>query len=336
MFFILVLRRNHTISQGNKFTISNIFSADRKTWTPSVDFNNNGSPVYAMVFFGRKAQTSILLRYLEKNVKENGGILDKILFCVRTKNQDDLDYLDTIMSQNKSYFETLRFKPNLPYSDIYENVKDDDLVFKIDDDIVFISDGTFEKMYEEYVTKDLLFLSANVVNHPLLSYAHARIKAILPFVEVKNYTWKLSENLATLAHTAVFQNTYDAFSQWWRNPKSAAIAHESFLYHMERDNIDAYNFRYWDFHSEKYYRWSINFVLMRGKYVNKISKNYPKKRDDELLISQVLPELHKRNCYALGSAVVSHFSYYIQYNYMKNTNLLQRYDDLSKKYLKKQ
>ena len=103
---------------------------------------------------------------------------------------------------------------------------------------------------------------------------------------------------------------------------------------MERDNLDAYNFRYWDFHSEKFYRWSINFVLMRGKYVNKLPKIYPNRRDDEVLISQVIPELHQRNCYALGSAVVSHFSYFKQYSYLINTNLLQRYDDLSKKYLK--
>ena len=40
---------------------------------------------YALVFFGRRAQTQILMRYLNKNLKINGGILDKIVFAVKTE-----------------------------------------------------------------------------------------------------------------------------------------------------------------------------------------------------------------------------------------------------------
>ena len=41
---------------------------------------------YALVFFGRRAQTKILIRYLHKNLKINGGVLDKIVFSVKTEN----------------------------------------------------------------------------------------------------------------------------------------------------------------------------------------------------------------------------------------------------------
>ena len=76
------------------------------------------------------------------------------------------------------------------YTIIYNN----DLVFKMDDDVVFISNGTFEKMLEEYLTKSHFILSANVVNHPQLSYVHARLRAILPFYEVKDFQWEKSKN----------------------------------------------------------------------------------------------------------------------------------------------
>ena len=49
-------------------------------------------------------------------------------------------------------------------------------------------------MLEEYLTKNHFILSANVVNHPQLSYVHARLRAILPFYEVKEFQWKKSKN----------------------------------------------------------------------------------------------------------------------------------------------
>jgi hypothetical protein len=48
--------------------------------------------IIALVFYGRKASVSILLKYLEKNLKRNGGILDKIVFAVRTKKPEDFKY----------------------------------------------------------------------------------------------------------------------------------------------------------------------------------------------------------------------------------------------------
>ena len=95
------------------------------------NINIKSIKTYAIVFYGREAQTRILLKYLEKNVKANGGILEKIVFCVKTKNPSDLAYLDKILSQNKSYYESIRFPSEIEYSFIYEKLNDDDLVFKI-------------------------------------------------------------------------------------------------------------------------------------------------------------------------------------------------------------
>ena len=94
------------------------------------------------------------------------------------------------MNKRKHEFERLNLSVNNHnYKEAYTNLNADDLIFKIDDDVVFISNGTFERMLEAYLTNDLLILSANVVNHPILTYVHSKLGAILPFTEIKNYTF---------------------------------------------------------------------------------------------------------------------------------------------------
>ena len=295
------------------------------------DWNFNVNKTIALVFYGRKKQASILLRYLNQNVKENGGVLEKIIFAVKTNKKEDLEYLDSIMNQNKSYFERIDFGANTNFKELYATLNDDDLVFKIDDDIVFISNGTFEKMINEYLTHKLLFLSANVINHPLLSSVHARLRAILPFYEKKPYQWVKYKNGMELDGTEAGSIQYEVMSKWWKSPKCAAIVHESFLYHFKNNNLQVYDFNKWDFHSINYDRWSINFVLMRGKYVNKLKDWFPKIIDDEEIISVEIPKYFKKHSYAIGSAIVVHFSYFTQHEYLSNTNLIQKYDQISRK-----
>ena len=297
------------------------------------DWNFKVKSIYALVLYTRKNHASILLRYLLPNLTKNGGILHKIVFAVKTNNTESLNYLESILKKNEPYLQQIRFSNSNRYREIYTKLEDDDLIFKIDDDIVFIANGTFERMLEEYIKNKLLFLSANVVNHPLLSHVHARMRAIMPFYEKSQYNWVKYENITEIEETPSKNNNYDAFGTWLNCDQCAAMAHHSFLYHAERNNLDVYDFKIWDFHSSFYTRWSINFVLMRGKYVNKVIDWLPVILDDEVAISHKIPELLKRHAYALGSALVVHFSYQNQYNYMKNTTLLDRYENFSKKYV---
>jgi hypothetical protein len=288
--------------------------------------------IYAVVFFGRHRHIEILLKYLEANVKENGGILDKIVFAVKTNNKEDLNYLDEIMKRNKTYIQWKQFTVNKAYGEVYGMVHDDDLMFKIDDDICFIANGTFERMIYEYLSRDRMYLSANVVNHPLLSFVHARLRAILAFHELENKSFKKIED-GTEINEIFPDYNYDAFSKWWSDPKAAAVAHESLIFRVRNDQLDVYDFNLWDFHSAKYTRWSINFFLTRGKYVNKIRQLHPNLDDDELLISEVMPRDNKKHAYALGKAVVAHFSYNTQREYLEKTNLLSKYKNLAEFYL---
>ena len=304
-----------------KPTNNNVEKFAKKDWEFKV------SSIYALVYYTQWRKTSILLRYLEANARANGGILDKIVFAVKTKKKEDLEYLDSILSEKKPYIESVEYTEK-----IYEKFQDDDLIFKIDDDIVFISNGTFERMVEEYTINKLVFLSANVVNHPLLSYVHARLRAIMPFYEESPYKWVKYENSTDLEDTVAQNHKYDLLSIWWSSPKCAAMAHESFFYHFENKNLQAYDFYIWDFHSTSYARWNINFVLMRGKYVNKMRKWFPDGQDEEQLISMDIPEALQKHVYALGTALVVNFAYSTQDSYLEKSSFFNRYELLSRKY----
>ena len=336
IIFLNCLRINKIDLKRDDFkTLSpNLKSEPSLIYHKKIDFKVKR--IYAVVFYGRKKQASILLRYLEPNIKQNGGILEKIVFAVKTNKTEDLEYLNLIMSQNKSYFEQRIFESTISFQsfhEVYKIFEDDDLVFKIDDDIVFIANGTFERMVEEYLTNNLIFLSANIVNHPLLSYVHARLRAIVPFYELNHYNWIKFENETELDETDALNANYDAFGKWWNSYKCAAIAHYSFFYNYEKNNLKVYDFNKWDYHSNGYSRWSINFVLMRGKYVNKMKEWIPEMIYDEVSISQDIPKLLKKHVYALGSAIVVHYSYLPQAHYLLNSNLLYRYEKLSENYL---
>ncbi len=121
-----------------------------------------------------------MLRYLEKNLRVN-KILEKIVFNVKTNNKIDLEYLDSIFKQNKSYFEKRVFPANYDFKELNDNLPDDDLIFKINDDIVLTAPNTFENMLKEYLINNIIVLAANGINQPLLSHVLVRrnIKELL-------------------------------------------------------------------------------------------------------------------------------------------------------------
>ncbi len=46
---------------------------------------------------------------------------------------------------------------------------------------IVVQDGAIEALVEEKLRGRYLFVSANIVNHPLLSYVHAQLGALLPY-----------------------------------------------------------------------------------------------------------------------------------------------------------
>ena len=301
--------------------------------------------IVACVFYGRKVYTEILFRYLDSNLKINGGILDKIIILnhlMGTKSNITIEseFLRSYLNAHKYNYEEFKFETRDTYPMMYSFLKDDDLVFKVDDDIVFIANNTFKNMVEDYFTNDRFVLSANIINHHSLSGVHAYMNTMLPFYEASNHTWNLDDGKTKNVNLSLFKKCVKNQDMWRKNEKCSAIAHESFLYNIYENNfnLDIYNFQHLKFSNPKTHlneRWRINFILFRGRDLNKLVTLYPNIISDEEIITVLLTNIKKKFNFALGSAVVAHFSYYEHINYLKETNILKKYDKLSFDYFQK-
>ena len=301
--------------------------------------------IVACVFYGRKMYTEILFRYLDRHLKKNGGILDKIIILNHIMGSKgnitiESEFLRNYLDTHVDGYEEFKFRTRDTYQMLYSVLNDDDLIFKIDDDIVFIANNTFENMVEDYFTNDRFILSANVINHHTLSSVHAYMNMMLPFYESanKNYTLNLDDGKSINNNLSLFKKCVKNQDMWRKNEKCSVIAHESFLYNIYRNNfnLDSYNFQFFKFFNKRTNsneRWRINFILFRGKDLNKISILYPNVSDEEI-ITVLLTNIKNKFNFALGSAIVSHFSYYEHINYLKETNILKKYDKLSLDYFK--
>jgi hypothetical protein len=114
-----------------------------------------GLKIVALVFYGRPASVSILDCYLrvssvllltqhtlsltqswQRNLVENGGVLDEVVFLARTKNENHLAWLDQLVETSDAYRRhDLQFSSN-DFSSAYDICKSGVMYVKIDDDIV--------------------------------------------------------------------------------------------------------------------------------------------------------------------------------------------------------
>ncbi|KAJ4264339.1 hypothetical protein NW762_005535 [Fusarium torreyae] len=56
--------------------------------------------VSGLVFYGRKSRVSTMRCYLERNMIDNGGWIDEVLWVVNTDKQEDPQYLEEIIASD--------------------------------------------------------------------------------------------------------------------------------------------------------------------------------------------------------------------------------------------
>lgn len=270
--------------------------------------------VTALVFYGRKRFVQILNCYLEQNLVDNGGILSEVIFNAKTNNHEDLQYLDTLLASHPGRY----FKKNITnlawtFESHYRSLHPERYYFKIDDDIVYIHPNTFELMLEaKLMYSDVIFVSANIINHPILASVHAQMRAI--------------HNISALANISGENPNCH-----WESAHCGTVQHESFIKRWYENSLEYYIFTVWDFDwNGQYPRWSINLFLFQGKDVTTVQPG-----DDEQQISVEIPKREKKRCIAVGGALAVHFAYGPQrhngLNSARETHLLEKYTNVSKR-----
>ena len=136
--------------------------------------------VVATVFWGRQRYVELLELYLRRNLRANGGVIDELLLITNNRDSEEgLASATGILNALKAdYPDAVKAVPFCakPYGCAFDDIMVDPraVYVKLDDDLVFIKDGSFEHLvYQMLFHGDAYtFFSGSVVNHPLSYGVH--------------------------------------------------------------------------------------------------------------------------------------------------------------------
>lgn len=324
----------------------------------------DGITISGLVFYGRRSRVQSLNCYLQRNLVENGGWLDEVIWAVATQNEDDLLYLDELISTSPSYK-----RLDLPdgaaygYKNIWKLLDGDKLYMKIDDDVVWFADDAIPKVVERKLKQpEALLVSANVINSPLQTFLHYHFGALhpylpeyeqrLPTVPSTRPSWRPSQNplwegpedfvssldnitgveerrwLRLKDDTALNQTPVAVikYEEWGETYASWKIATQ--VHYSFLENLENDQLHLYKFnHTWDLHggRQRINFIALSGDdIVRHLSGDWPDGLVDEDMLLFHLPPLLGRSILVEGSALAAHFSFQHQKE-ISSGDLLDRY-----------
>jgi hypothetical protein len=271
------------------------------------------------VFLGREKNMKILHSYIELGLKKN--IIDEYHMFDFSKDINDHNFIYNeynrlfsiysnriqLHNYNENNIYLLKDKKKIDWSPFYKfissNTKDNDIIIKCDDDILFIDIYQLEEaIIDRYNDKESFLIHSNCINNGVCAYYQSEL----------------------------FQNLKDQLNVYpkggilgilFEKPEIANALHIYFTKDLlsSIDNINNY------FIPNKYInsRISINFILINGsdvKYLSNVSHN------DEYELSSFIPETLCRHNKIFGALITSHLSYNFQEKFiLKNNNIINNY-----------
>lgn len=326
--------------------------------------------VGALVFYGRRDKVKILNTYLERNLFSAGGILHEVLFLRHTENKEDLQYLEELLACHPAvYHSKFVSLKREAFAQILHSLPRDRLYVKMDDDILYIEDGTIELLAEAKLHRqDLYLVSANVVNHPILGPVHCHLQAMIPFAPIEGLSywcepplshqqceaqgkkmgpcrgnecnWVIVTNsngthqpldIESASVFAIYNESEaeNKNSCFWGDWKCAAIAHNSFLHRWKEGTLDAFKFSVWDFSFPDYNRRWSTNFILFNTSILPTTAT-EFYYSEEVMLGLGEPAKKHMHCAAIGETLVAHFGYWPQNYYLhRYTNLLQRYEEVA-------
>lgn len=158
--------------------LTSVFTGEHKIVKPE------GFKIIAIVFYGRPDRVEILNCYLQKNLVENGGMLDEVRWAVNTHNEDDIKWLEEEVLPSSPNYKRVNIGSdnNAQYGKVWETVEKGHLYIKIDDDVVWLDDDAIPQLVDMRMKHPEAFLvSSNIINNPLLGWVHYRMGAVHPY-----------------------------------------------------------------------------------------------------------------------------------------------------------
>ena len=190
-----------------------------------------GLKVIAMVFYGRRDRTQILHCFLMQNLVDHGGWLDEVHWIRNTDDQQDLEYLDKLLTYSDRYKQLFQERTkDQGFSDAWSKLEPGSIYVKIDDDVIWMADDAISRLVTTKIQHpEYLLVSANMVNSPLMGWLHYRAGAVHPYLPEMSLQ---DTSTTTDAQTRSYQGDIQPVS-WkhvdhplWEGPDDFAFAHD--------------------------------------------------------------------------------------------------------------
>jgi len=270
---------------------------------------------------GREKYLSIFKNFIYRKINE--GVVDEWQLWLNTVDANDIAYLESMERENPKVKIYRLGEPITPTWETYNalqthkffvNTHDDDTIYiRFDDDIVWCADDAIEKICKARIENANAFLIVpNTINSTLMTSWHQENGALSEEAGVvKKYT-KSDPDYAYL----------DAFN--YTDGRLIDLIHSTFKKRYLEGTLSAYYLP--SKILNEYQRFSICSIAWWGK--DKLRPGYI----EEPQLSYEIPMQLERPNFFCGDAVVVHYSYHTQRNYLTASGdiHLQFYREITK------
>lgn len=270
-----------------------------------ITYNNKTYKVVVTTPAGREKYLSVFKPFVYRKIEE--GLVDEWQLWVNTVSESDLKYLEKMEKENskvKRYFIDEKITPSwdtynaLQTYKFFKYAQDDDTIYiRFDDDIVWCDEDAIENMCKARIDNpDAYIIYPNIVNSSTCTSWHQKSGVLSKeFGEV--HQEKLDDpNYAYLdvfcySDSNLIDHIHNTFK---RNYERGTLYH----YHLPSRSLIDYN------------RFSICSIAWWGKDKIEIGTL------EEPQLSWEKPQEFKRPVYFCGNALMVHYSYHTQRDYL--------------------
>ena len=302
------------------------------------DSGSDGYTNIVFVYAGRWQSLRIQLPYLYRDLRENGGVIDKVQFMMVHYDNKTLEKLGDFSDRANSILTqkvfSIHHPAKIPYTlkktkpggsnymkALYEVCKQ--LVeypltryFKLDDDVVYIHPKAFENMIE-MKRSDCGFNYFNIAGcNWRCSWIHQKYGIFDREVNPNNLTFQ-----------------FDPFAECgWKSIECANLTLQTFLHYYHHSQLEKY-FQFDVEYLTDRTRFSINaFLLDNSSDPVRMKEVIEKKQlssSDESMLAKFFQHTPNPPC-VVGKALVLHFGYWTVTKQLLEMGILKIFDDLSK------
>ena len=193
-----------------------------------------------------------------------------------------------------------------------DTIDEDAVYLRLDDDILFIKDGSIKKLFDYRLNNRENFLVyGNIVNNSAIAYIHQQI-GVLP---------------KTLGEVKF--DAHDPLSLY--SGGFCEASHNNFFEKYKTNSLDEYKFP--PFVLTDYTRISIQVISWWGSDYKKFDGIIQQSVHEELFQSVTRPEMEGRTNVVFGDGLFCHYSAGMTVAHMHTTDILLKYQALADEYL---